>query len=395
MKQIPYGKQLISEEDIQEVTKALRGEWITGGPKVKEFEDTVASFCQASFGIAVSNGTAALDIAVQALELPPGSEIITTPLTFIATINSILFNGHVPVLADIRPDTYNIDPASVERKITPRTKAIIVVDYAGQPCDMEELKAITQRHNLFLIEDAAQSLGAEYQGKKVGSFADMTTLSFHPVKHITTGEGGMVLTDDPEFSRRLHLLRNHGMDKEAQERFGPSASWRFDIKHLARNYRLTDFQSALGMSQLRQLEPSLRHREKIAKKYGQHFQGNPSIQVPFVSAHVRHAWHLYPILLNGIDRDLFFKKMKEKNIGVNVHHIPPYEFTYHRRFGWSAADLPVTDSVFRRTITLPIHASLTEEEQTYIITSVQDIIKELQGKKEMEKEENKKEEKEK
>ncbi len=377
MKQfIPYGLQSISREDREEVDHVLSGDWITTGPKVAEFEEAIANYCGAKYGVAVSSGTAALDIAVQALELPEGSEIITTPLTFIATINSIIFNGHRPVLADIKADTYNIDPESIKQKITSRTKAIIYVNYAGQSCDLNQLKEIAKQHHLFLIEDAAQSLGAEYHGVKNGGFADLTILSFHPVKHITTGEGGMVLTNNEQLSGKLKILRNHGINKEMKDRLGPNSNWSYDITHLARNYRITDFQCALGLSQFQKLESFIQKREEIARKYTQELMNLPNIIVPSVKADVRHTWHLYPILVKGYNRDLFFQKMRERGVGVNVHHIPPYKFTYHQRFGWKAEDYPITEMVFQSTLTLPIYPSLTEEEQNHIIQSIKNILRE-------------------
>ncbi|MBI2145809.1 DegT/DnrJ/EryC1/StrS family aminotransferase [Candidatus Woesearchaeota archaeon] len=371
---IPYGKQAIAADDIRAVATVLESDWITTGPKVKEFEEAVARYCNATYGIAVSSGTAALDMAIQALGLAPGSEIITTPFTFIATINSILFNNCIPVLADIDSETYNINPASVRKKITPKTKALLYVNYAGQPCNIEELQKIAQEHRLFLIEDSAQALGAEYNDQKIGSFADMTVLSFHPVKHITTGEGGMVLTNNKEFDHTLRLLRNHGINKEVQERFGPQAEWSYDVLHLARNYRLTDFQSALGLSQLAKLDGFIQQRETIAWRYTAALQGHPHLRVPIVREKVRHAWHLYPILIGNYERDLFFKKMRENGIGVNVHHIPAYEFTYHKRFGWKAEDYPITHRTFKSIISLPIYPSLSTKQQEFIIQTVKRIL---------------------
>jgi len=372
---IPYGKHSVSSEDLKEVNDVLSSDWIISGPKVAEFEDAVAKYCGVKYGIAVSSGTAALDIAIQALNLPAGSEIITTPFTFIATINSILFNNLTPILVDILPDTYNIDPQSIRKKITANTRAILYVNYAGQPCDIKNIQQIAREHNLFLIEDSAQALGAEYNGRKIGGFADLTILSFHPVKHITTGEGGMVITNDKYFNEKLKILRNHGINKEARERLGPNADWSYDITSLARNYRITDFQAALGLSQLKKLEYFLKRRREIAQKYDQELQNCSNIVTPVVRSEVQSAWHLYPILIQNYDRNLLFRKMREKGIGVNVHHIPPYHFTYHQRFGWKAEDYPVTESVFRRTLTLSIYPSLTEEEQDYIIQTIKEILK--------------------
>jgi len=373
-KYIPYGKQQITSEDIAKVAQVLEEDWITSGPKVTEFEEAVARYCQATYGVAVTSGTAALDIAIQTLALPPGSEIITTPFTFIATVNSILFNNCVPILADIEPDTYNIDPASIRKKITKNTKAILYVNYAGQPCNIEELQKIAREHHLFLVEDSAQALGAEYNHTKIGSFADMTILSFHPVKHITTGEGGMVLTHNKAFNTRLRLLRNHGINKEVHERFGPKSGWAYDVLDLARNYRLTDFQSALGLSQLSRLDSFLKRREEIAEKYTAALQGHPKIQIPRVRDNVKHSWHLYPILIKNYDRDVFFQKMRENNIGVNVHHIPAYEFTYHKRFGWKAEDYPVTNQVFKSTVSLPMYPSMSDQQQEEVIKTIKSIL---------------------
>lgn len=371
---ISYGKQFIDKEDIAAVVDVLKGDWLTTGPLTEKFEKEVAKYCGVDFAVAVSSGTAALDIAIQTLNLPKGSEIITTPLTFIATINSILFNNLNPVLADIDPKTYNLSPESIRSKITEKTKAILYVDYAGQPCNIDQIKEIAKENNLFIIEDAAQAFGAEYNGQKIGGFADMTIFSFHPVKHITTGEGGMVLTNNAEYFKKLRCLRNHGINKELLERLGPQADWGYDITDLARNYRITDVQCALGLSQLKKSEDFLQRREQIAQKYFDELKDITEITLPYIQKNLRTSWHLFPILINNYNRDIFFRKMKEKKIGVNIHHIPPYRFTYHQRFGWKAEDLPITEKIFQSTITLPIHPSLSINEQEYIIKTVKEIL---------------------
>jgi len=371
---ISYGKQFIDKEDIAAVVDVLKGDWLTTGPLTEKFEKEVAKYCGVDFAVAVSSGTAALDIAIQTLNLPKGSEIITTPLTFIATINSILFNNLNPVLADIDSKTYNLSPESIRSKITEKTKAILYVDYAGQPCNIDQIKEIAKENNLFIIEDAAQAFGAEYNGQKIGGFADMTIFSFHPVKHITTGEGGMVLTNNAEYFKKLRCLRNHGINKELLERLGPQADWGYDITDLARNYRITDVQCALGLSQLKKSEDFLQRREQIAQKYFDELKDITEITLPYIQKNLRTSWHLFPILINNYNRDIFFRKMKEKKIGVNIHHIPPYRFTYHQRFGWKAEDLPITEKIFQSTITLPIHPSLSINEQEYIIKTVKEIL---------------------
>ncbi len=251
---IPYGRQSIDEDDIEAVAEVLKSDFITTGPKVGEFERSLCRYTGAKYAVAVNSGTSALDIAIQALQMPPGSEIITTPLTFAADANAALYNGCSPVFADISPDTRNIDPADIRRRITKKTKAINFVDYAGHPCEVDEIREIAREHGLYTIDDACHALGAEYKGKKVGSMADMTILSFHPVKHITTGEGGAILTEDKALYDRLKLLRTHGIDRSKETQFGPKAGWAYDMVMLGRNYRITDFQCVLGLSQLKKLD---------------------------------------------------------------------------------------------------------------------------------------------
>ena len=373
----PYGHQWIDEDDIDEVVKVLRSDWITTGPKIKEFEDALCSYIGCGHFVAVNSGTSALDIAVQSLELPKGSEVITTPFTFVATSNAILYNGLKPVFVDICSDTFNIDPDEIRKKISRDTRAIIYVDYAGQPCDIKAIKEIADEFDLYLIEDACHAIGAEYEGVKVGNFADLTIFSFHPVKHITTGEGGSVVTGDEELHRRLLLLRNHGIDKGAYDRYGPDASWAYDMVHLGKNYRITDFQAALGISQLKKLDESIRRRAEIAEKYTEALENLPEIKTPVIKPHVKPAWHIYTVLLDSINRNEFFRKMRERNIGVNVHYIPVYHFSYYRKhFNFAPKDFPVTEEVFNRIITLPLFPKMEDEEVTYVIDTIKETIDE-------------------
>lgn len=373
---IPYGKQNIDDEDINAVVEVLKSDWITTGPKVEEFEKAIANYVDAKYAVAVNSGTSALDIAVGALELPEGSEIITTPFTFVASSNCILYNNCKPVFADINPKTYNIDPEQIRKKITDKTKAILYVDYAGQPCDIDEIKEIAEDNNLHLIEDAAHAIGAEYKGQRIGSFADLTEFSFHPVKHITSGEGGAVTTNDEKLYEKLKMLRNHGMDKSIKERFGPNAGYRYDIKLLGKNYRITDFQCALGLSQLKKLDGILAKRNDIVKAYNEEFSKIPEITIPYVKSDVKSAWHLYTILLdNKIDRDKLFTLMRSRGIGVNVHYIPAYHFSYYKKFGISAEDYPNTEGIFSRIITLPLYPKMTKDDVGRVIESVKECIK--------------------
>ena len=377
MKFIPYGHQWIDEEDIEEVVKVLRSDWITTGPKIDELENALCRYIGCRYAVAVNSGTSALDIAVQTLNLPKGSEVITTPFTFAATSNSLLYNNITPVFADIEKDTRNINPDEIKKKITEKTRCIIYVDYAGHPCDIGEIKEIADEFDLYLIEDACHAIGAEYKAKKIGNFADMTIFSFHPVKHITTGEGGAVVTNNEDFYEKLQMLRNHGIDKSALDRFGPKAGWAYDMRSLGRNYRLTDFQAALGISQLNKLDAFIKRREVIVNKYNKAFEDASELDTPIVKSSVKSAWHIYTILLNAINRDTFFIMMRERNIGVNVHYIPIYRFSYYQEhFNNNPKDFPVTEDVFSKIITLPLFPEMKDDEIGFVIENTKYAINE-------------------
>lgn len=374
MKFIPYGLQWIEQEDIDEVVSVLQSDWITTGPMIKEFEDALCAYIGCKYCVAVNSGTSALDIAVQSLDLPKGSEVITTPFTFVATSNAIIYNNLEPVFADICEDTFNIDSEDIRKKITDKTKAIIYVDFAGHPCDIKEIKEIADEHDLFLIEDACHAIGAEYQHTKVGNFADLTIFSFHPVKHITTGEGGAVATNSKELYEKMSLLRTHGIDRNTMERYGKDASWAYDMKYLGRNYRITDFQAALGNSQLKKLDKFIHMRNKLASTYDELLGDIKFIRLPIVKNHIKHAWHLYTILLDdSINRDEFFKYMKNADIGVNVHYIPAYRHSYYiENFDFNKNDFPVTEDTFKRIITLPLFPKMEIDELEYIAKTIND-----------------------
>lgn len=368
---IPYGSQWIDDSDINEVVDVLKSDWITTGPKIGEFEKDLCSYLGCKHAVAVNSGTSALDIAVGALNLPKGSEIITTPFTFVATSNSILYNGLKPVFADIQPNTRNIDPEDIRRKITDKTKAITYVDYAGHPCDITEIKEIADENDLLLIEDACHALGASYLGEKVGNFADITVFSFHPVKPITTGEGGVAVTNNPDLAKNMLLLRNHGIDKDSGERFGPNSGWAYDVKMLGRNYRMTDIQASLGISQLKKLDLYIEKRTEIARLYDEFLSEIEFVETPIVKKEAKSGWHIYTVLLNGIDRDAFFTYMRNKGIGVNVHYIPIYNFTYYRNnFKIDNDMFPVTENVFKRIITLPLFPKMESSQLEYIIRTI-------------------------
>jgi UDP-4-amino-4,6-dideoxy-N-acetyl-beta-L-altrosamine transaminase len=371
---IPYGHQSIDESDIEVVIDVLRSDWLTTGPKVKQFEDSLCEYVGCDYATVVNSGTSALDIAVASLNLPNGSEVITTPFTFVATSNSLIYNNLKPVFADIKKDTRNIDPDDIRRKITSNTKAISYVDYAGQPCEIEEIKEIAEEFDLYLIEDASHALGASYHGKKIGNFADLTVFSFHPVKPITTGEGGAVVTNNAELAERVRLLHNHGIDKSATDRYGPDAGWAYDMKVLGRNYRMTDLQAALGISQLKKLDDFIERRNEIADLYNELLDDCEFVETPITKENVVHGWHIYTVLLDeSINRNEFFKYMRKNEVGVNVHYIPSYHFSYYRNnFNFNERDYPETEDVFNRIVTLPIHPEMKREDVEYVVNTLKE-----------------------
>ena len=375
---LPYGFHWIDDADIKEVVDVLKSDWIIMGPKVEKFEAAICKYVGCKHGVAVNSGTSALDIAVASLGLKKG-DVITTPFTFVATANSIVSNNLKPVFADIERDTYNIDPDEIRKKITKQTKAIIYVDFAGHPCDITEISEIADEHNLYLIEDAAHALGAEYMGKKVGAFADITMFSFHPVKHITTGEGGMCVTNDGELAQKMRILRNQGVETGARERFGPGATWAYDVKLLGRNYRMTDFQAALGLSQLKKLEGFIKRRQELASIYNEELKNVPLISLPRAKPNVRHAWHLYTILLDKkVNRNMFIAAVRAKNIGVNVHYLPIYSFSYYREnFDFRPKDFPVTEDISSRIVTLPMFPKMSHEDVKDVVSAVKESIRGL------------------
>jgi len=375
---LPYGRQSVDEADIQAVVEVLRSNWLTTGPKVGEFEDEFAAYVGSAHAVSFSSGTAALHGAAFTAGLKPGDEAITTPLTFAATANCILYQGATPVFADVSSDTLNTDPAQVEKKITPRTRAIIPVDYAGHPADLDSVMGAARKHDLIVIEDACHALGAEYKGSRVGSIADMTVFSFHPVKHVTTGEGGMVTTNNPEFAETLRRFRNHGISSDARQRQS-AGQWHYEMVLLGFNYRLTDIVCALGIEQLKKLEANLTRRRQIAAMYDAAFHHLPGIVPPVVKSEVNPAWHLYPVRLDleklSAHRGQIFRALRAENIGVNVHYIPVHLHPYYRdRFGYRGGEFPLAEAAYARLISLPMFHSMSDNDVGDVIHAVRKVL---------------------
>ena len=372
---IPYGRQTIDEEDIKAVIEVLRSDWLTTGPKVAKFEEALARYVGANYAVAVSSGTAALHCAMYALGIGPGHEVIVPTMTFAASANCVVYQGGIPVFVDVAPDTLLIDPEDVERKITPQTKAIIAVDYAGQPCDYDALREIADRHHVSLVADACHSLGATYRGRSVGSLADLNVFSFHPVKHITTGEGGMITTDNAEYAKRLRIFRNHGITYDHRGR-DAQGSWFYEMVDLGYNYRITDFQCALGTSQLQKLPRWLARRQEIARHYDEAFAEIKGIKPLAVKVDVRHAYHLYVVRINqdetGMGRGEFYQALRSRGIGVNVHYVPVHMHPfYQNRFGTGWGQCPVAESAYKQILSLPMHPALTDEQIKIVVHPIE------------------------
>jgi len=377
-KLLPYGRQSLDDEDIQAVVEVLKSDWLTTGPKIAEFEEQFAAWIGARHAVSFSSGTAALHGAAFAAGLGPGDEAITTPLTFCATANCILYQGATPVFADVSPDTLNLDPDEVSRNLSKRVKAIIAVDYAGHPAALDELGEMAKANAAVLIEDACHALGAEYRGKRVGGIADMTVFSFHPVKHLTTGEGGMVATNDARLAETLRRFRNHGISSEARQR-QEAGQWFYEMVLLGFNYRLTDIACALGLSQLTKLGPNLARRREIAARYTAAFRSVAGLIRPSVRAEVNPAWHLYPIRLDlaklTADRGQIFRALRAENIGVSVHYIPVHLHPYYRnQFGHKDGECPVAEAAYERLISLPMFHGMTDADVADVVGAVSKVV---------------------
>lgn len=370
---IQYGRQSIDEDDIQAVVDVLRGDFLTTGPAVKEFEKAVCEYTGAKYAVAIANGTAALHAACFAAGISEGDEVITTPITFAASANCVLYCGGTPVFADINPVTYNIDPEDIRRKITDKTKAIIPVHFTGQPCEMDDIHAIAKEYGLIVIEDAAHALGADYKGKKIGSISDMTTFSFHPVKHITTGEGGMIMTNDEKLYERLLLFRSHGITRNEDLMTKNEGEWYYEQLELGYNYRITDIQCALGISQLKRLDNFVERRRALVARYNEAFADVEGIICPQQADGCNNSWHLYVVQVKN--RKDVYDKLREAGVYANVHYIPVYKHPYYQRHGYADICCENADELYSHMISLPLYPGLINEEQEYIITQIIEIVR--------------------
>ncbi len=380
---LPYGRQTIDDDDVAAVTQTLRSDWLTTGPKVAEFEKALAAAAGASDAVAVSTGTAALHAAMYALGIGPGDEVIVTTMTFAASANGAAFLGATPVFVDVEPDTLLIDSSLVETRITPRTKAVVAVDYAGHPCDYDALEAITRRHGLALVDDACHAIGGMYCGRKVGSLALLNTFSFHPVKHVATGEGGAVTTGDAELARRMRLFRNHGITTDFRERAAQGA-FVYEMVDLGYNYRLSDIQCALGITQLAKLPASVARRQAIARQYDEAFCQFPSVRPLAVRGDVSHAYHLYVIRLElealTADRAAIFRALRAEGIGVNVHYLPVHLHPYYQnKFGTCKGLCPVAEAAYERILSLPMFPAMTDDDVRDVVAAVEKVTSHYHG----------------
>jgi len=371
---LPYGRQCIDERDIAAVSEVLRSDWLTTGPMVAAFEKALADLAGVAHAVAVSNGTAALHAAMYCLGVGPGDEVLVPAMTFAATANCIAFLGGTPVFVDVDSETLLVDSERLESRITPKTKAIIAVDYAGQPCDYDLLRSIAQRHSLRLVDDASHAIGGTYKSRPVGSLAALSTFSFHPVKHVAMGEGGAIATDDAELSRRMRMFRHHGIDIDSRGR-EENGYWFYEMLELGFNYHVSDIQCALGISQLAKLSESVARRQAIAAKYDAALADMPAVTPLAVREQVSHAYHLYVVRLEleqlRVDRGKVFDALRAEGMGVNVHYIPVHLHPFYRKhFGTAPGDCPVAEAAYERIISLPMFPGMSDKDSDDVLRAV-------------------------
>ncbi|HEC23315.1 MAG TPA: DegT/DnrJ/EryC1/StrS aminotransferase family protein [Chloroflexi bacterium] len=375
---LPFSPPDITDEEISAVVDTLRSGWITTGPKTRAFEAEFCEFVEAESALALNSCTAGLHLALAALEIGPGDEVITTPMTFCASVNVIEHVGATPVLVDIDPEVLTLDPARVAEAITPRTKAIMPVHYAGHPAEMRPLLELAEQHSLYIIEDAAHSLPASYEGRTIGGIGDFTAFSFYATKNLTTGEGGM-LTGSPEYIERARVLSLHGMNRDAWKRYDAEGSWYYEVIRPGFKYNMTDIQAAIGRVQLARLPEMQERRRRVVERYNEAFSQSDALQIPVSRPNVEHAWHLYVLRLNldqlTINRARFIEELKARNIGASVHFIPIHLHPFYRdKYGWQPEDFPRAYEEYQRLISLPLHPRLSDEDVTDVIEAVLNVV---------------------
>ncbi|PKG22989.1 UDP-4-amino-4,6-dideoxy-N-acetyl-beta-L-altrosamine transaminase [Niallia nealsonii] len=375
---LPYGKQVVDEQDIQSVVDVLRSDFLTTGPIITQFEQEIAAYTGAKYAVAFSNGTAALHAACFAAGIGAGDEVITTPLTFAASANCVLYQGGKPIFVDINPATYNIDPKLIKEKITKKTKAIIPVHFTGQPAELDEIMKIAHENNLVVIEDAAHALGAKYKNNSIGSIGDMTMFSFHPVKHITTGEGGIITTNQKQYYEKLLQFRTHGITRNKQlltENHGP---WYYEMQFLGYNYRITDIQAALGISQLKKISSFIDKRRQIAEFYTKQLEMLDAVSTPYQLLDCTSSWHIYILKMDltklTASRKEIYQALQKENIGVNVHYLPVYLHPYYQNLGYKKGICPIAESCYEEFITIPLFAGMNERDAIDVVNAINKVL---------------------
>jgi perosamine synthetase len=375
---LPYGSQWVTDDDIKAVERVLRGAWLTTGPAVQEFESDLNTYCGTQHALALSSGTAALHCAYHALGLGPGDELITTPLTFAATANAAVYLGASVRFVDVDPVTGTLDAANLEAAIGQRTKVIAAIDYAGHPADYDAINAVAEAHNVTVVADAAHSLGATYKGRRVGTLADVTTLSFHPVKVITTGEGGAMLTNSSESADRGAVFRSHGIIHDPARMRAPGGPWHQEMQGMGYNYRLSDIQCALGSSQLTRLDAFMSRRRAIAATYSQAFAGQSAFECPTQRDNVESAWHLYVIRVNDASRrEAFFNRLRECGLGVQVHYVPVHHHPFYQDRGHDPSVCPRAVDFSARAISIPIFPRMSDDDVNFVIETIDSVAGEI------------------
>lgn len=383
MKYIPYGHQVIDEDDVKAVIETIKSDFLTQGPKIEEFESKVAAYVGVKFAVAFNSGTSALHGAYYAVGIKKNDDFITAPNTFVATANAGLYLGAKPIFVDIEEDTGNIDAQQIQQRITPKTRLIVPIHYAGHPVDLEVIKKTAKKHKLFIIEDACHALGAEYKGEKIGNckYSDMTVFSFHPVKHITTGEGGLVTTNNEKFYKKLLLFRNHGITKDPNELLDKSnGSWYYEMQSLGYNYRLNDLQAALGISQLKKLPAFIKARRGVVDFYRSIFKNSTYFDIPIERDYAYSAYHLYPIRLKENYRKYkkeIFERLRQEGLGVQVHYIPVINQPYYQKLGYKKNSCPNAQLFYESQISLPLYPYINEEDLKYVVSTINKVFSKI------------------